>query len=271
MDFKLPRFVIFIVAGVIALLLLVNFKSIDAGERGVLYNTISGEVVESTLGPGFHVYFSWNDMYVFDMRISETKQNMSVLSKNGLDIEIELSLRYRATEDSLRYVFINIGRDRESYFNKIIMPEMRSVTREVIGKYDEEEIYNKKREIVQKEIFELMKKRLGKHGLYCETVLVRDINLPTEIQTAIKTKLKEQQLALQYEYRLQREQKEKERKKIEAEGVAEYQRIVNQSLTPNLLKLRGIEVTKELANSKNSKVVVIGGGGNGLPLILNGN
>jgi regulator of protease activity HflC (stomatin/prohibitin superfamily) len=114
-----------------------------------------------------------------------------------------------------------------------------------------------------------MHTRLDKHGIVCETVLVRDIDLPTEIQTAIKTKLKEQQMALQYDYRLQREEKEKRRKIIEAEGEAEYQRIVNTNLTPNLLKLRGIEATRELANSSNSKIVVIGGK-DGMPLILNG-
>ncbi|MCE3008848.1 MAG: prohibitin family protein [Bacteroidetes bacterium] len=271
MRLPLPRFAIPVAIALVAALILVNFKRIDAGERGILYNSLSGQVDEATKGSGLHVYFSWYDMQVYDMRIAETKQRMNVLSKNGLDIEIELSLRYRATEDSLRYVFVNIGGNEEAYFSKIILPELRSVTREIVGKYDEEEIYNTQREQVQQEIYELMRRRLARHGILCETVLVRDINLPDEIQAAIKTKLKEQQQALQYEYRLQREEKEKLRKRIEAEGVADYQRIVNQSLTPNLLKLRGIEVTKELANSPNSKIVVIGSGEGGLPLILNGN
>lgn len=262
------RSVAIALGAVVLFFLFFNIKSIDAGERGILYNTFSGAISEDVKGPGVHLYFSWYDLYVYDLRITETKHTMSVLSKNGLDIQIELSIRYQPQEDKLNYIFTNIGRDQTAYYEKIIMPEIRSVTREVLGKFEEEEIYNSKREQVQADIFNLMKKRLGKHGLTCETVLVRDINLPTEIQTAIKTKLKEQQLALQYDYRLLREEKEKRRKIIEAEGEAEYQRIVNQHLTPGLLKLRGIEATRQLANSSNAKIVVIGGK-DGLPIILN--
>jgi regulator of protease activity HflC (stomatin/prohibitin superfamily) len=195
-----------IVLGAIVLFFLFfNVRSIDAGERGILYITFSGAISEEVKGPGVHVYFSWYDLFVYDLRIAETKHTMSVLSKNGLDIQIELSVRYQPLEDKLTYIFTNIGRDQTAYYEKIIMPEIRSVTREVLGKFEEEEIYNTKREQVQADIFKLMKTRLGKHGITCETVLVRDINLPTEIQTAIKTKLKEQQLALQYDYRLLRE------------------------------------------------------------------
>jgi prohibitin 1 len=146
------RLALLVLGGLILFLLLFNVRSIDAGERGILYNTVTGQVADDVRGPGIHIYMGWYDMYVYDLRLSETRQTMSVLSKNGLDIQIELSLRYHPQEAKLHYLFMHIGRDQQAYFDKIIMPEIRSVTREVLGKFEEEEIYNTRREEVQADI-----------------------------------------------------------------------------------------------------------------------
>ncbi len=138
----------------------------------------------------------------------------------------------------------------------------------MIGKYLPEELYSTKREAIQDEIFQRTLTSVAEKNITIDAVLIREVTLPETLQAAIERKLKEEQSSLEYEYRLEKERKESERRVIEAQAKADANRILNASLTSNILKDKGIEATLELANSPNSKVIIVGGGEEGLPLIL---
>jgi regulator of protease activity HflC (stomatin/prohibitin superfamily) len=151
----------------------------------------------------------------------------------------------------------------------LVIPEVRSSVRKVMGRYEAEEIYSTKRNEVESTIIEETKSILAENNVIMKALLIRSIRLPEKIRHAIDDKLKQEQEAAAYRYRIDKESSEAERKRIAAEGEAAANKIINSSLTPSLLKMRGIEATIELSKSNNSKVVVIGSGENGMPLILN--
>jgi len=256
--------------GFMVLMFLSNstFMTIDSGEKGVLFKRFSGGLEkEKVYGQGFHIVAPWNDMFVYNIQTMEDFEKMEVLSKNGLTIVVELSFRHQATPDEIGYLHDEIGKN---YLDKILRPEIRSATREVIGKYLPEELYSTKREAIQDEIFQRAFNSIKPKHLILDAILIREVELPQSLQEAIERKLKEEQESLQYEYRLTKERKEAERRIIEAQAKAESNRILNASLTSNILKDKGIEETIELSKSPNSKVIVVGGDGDGLPLILGG-
>ncbi|SRR6056297_241882 len=263
-----------IVIGVVALILFAvltntTFLTIDAGHRGVLFERFGGGLkMDKIYKQGFHVVAPWNTMYIYDVRVNENYEKMSVLSRNGLTIQIDLSYRYRPHADSLPDLHNQIGR---TYHERIVLPEIRSATREVIGQYLPEELYSTKRETIQQEIFDKARISIERRFIQVDAILIREVNLPKTLQDAIERKLEQEQAALEYEFRLERERKEAERKIIAAEADAEANQILNKSLTPNILKDKGIDATIELATSSNSKVVVVGSGKDGLPLILGNN
>ena len=243
-----------------------TFLTIDPGHAGVIFKRFSGGLdKENIYDQGFHVIAPWNEMHVYDVRIGEHFEKMEVLSKNGLTIVVELSLRYRPESSEIGYLHDEIGKN---YLNSIIIPEIRSATREVIGKYLPEELYSSKREAIQDEIYQRTSEAIESKHCRLDAVLIRGVTLPKTLQEAIERKLKEEQLALEFDYRLERERKEAERKIIEAEAKAAANKILGASLTANILRDKGIEATLELANSPNSKVVIVGSGDEGLPLIL---
>lgn len=205
-------------------------------------------------------------MFIYDVRINEAFEELDVLSKNGLSIKVELSYRFSPKPDRIGYLHDEIGPE---YVRRIIKPEIRSATREVIGKYLPEELYSTKREAIQDEIMERTGIAVGRKGILIDAILIRSVQLPEKLKAAIEQKLQEEQLAFQFEFKLDRERKESERKIIEATAKAESNRILNASLTDKILQDKGIEATLELALSANTKVVIIGGGEGGLPLILN--
>ncbi len=262
---------VFVIGFVIILFIIGITKmsiTIDAGEAGVLFKTFGGGVdTEQTYGEGFHVIAPWNKMIRYEVRQNELLEQMSVLSANGLEITVDLSAWYHPEQAKLPQLHQEKGQD---YLNRLVKPAVRSATRSVVGRYTPEQIYSSKRDAIQKEIYEETKAILDPQYIQLNEVLVRDITLPTTIKTAIENKLKQEQESLEYEFRLQREQKEAERIRIEAEGKAAANRILNASLTSNILKEKGIAATVELSKSPNTKVVVVGNS-DGLPLILGGN
>ncbi len=258
-----------IIAGsVVVLILLGIFKmsiTIDAGQAGVLFKTFGGGVdTENTYGEGFHIIAPWNNMIRYEVRQNELLEQMAVLSANGLEITVELSAWYHPEASKLPQLHQEKG---QQYLNRLVKPAVRSATRSVVGRYTPEQIYSTKRDAIQQEIYEETKAILDHQYVQLNEVLVRDITLPPTIKTAIENKLKQEQASLEYEFRLQREQKEAERIRIEAEGKAAANRILNASLTDKILKEKGIAATLELAKSPNAKVVVVGND-DGLPLIL---
>lgn len=244
-----------------------TFVTIPPGQKGVEFKKFSGGLVkEKIYDQGFHVIMPWNSLIVYDVRTKDAYEEMEVLSKNGLTITVELSFRYSADPKKIGYLHDEIGKD---YLETILKPEVRSATREVIGKYLPEELYSTKREAIQDEIYIATSEEARKKNIIIDAVLIREVKLPATLKDAIEQKLEEEQLSFQYEFRLDRERKEAERKIIEAQAKADANRILNQSLSENLLRDKGIEATLQLAESENTKVVIVGGGGDGLPLILN--
>lgn len=270
------KYLPFIIIGIIAFIVLISafnriFYRIEASERAVLFKSLSGTLEkENIIGPGWHVKAPWNDVYKYEVSESKIEETMDVLDKNGLSISVDITIRFHPKYDAIGTIQENF---RGDYIQRLVIPEARSTVRQVMGRYTAEEIYSTKRPEVEAAIKEETREVLGAGGNEVEmkSLLIRSIKLPEQIKTAIENKLKQEQEALAYQFRLDKEKSEAERKRIAAEGEATANKIINSSLTPELLRMRGIEATMEIANSPNSKVIVIGGGDDGLPLILNGN
>ena len=154
------------------------------------------------------------------------------------------------------------------YYRKLVQPELRSAVREIVGQYTPEELYSTRRTELQETIFAQVRDAVALNDVIVDAILIRDISLPEQIRTAIEDKLKEEQEAERYEFTLIKERLEAQRKEIEANGQAEYQRIITRSLSSQFLRFKGIEATQELASSTNAKTVIIGSGSDGLPIIL---
>ena len=246
-----------------------TFVTIDSGERGVIFRRFSGGLdKENIYPPGFHVVAPWNDMYVYDVREQQISEEMEVLSSNGLNIRVDVTVRIRPRFDAIGDLHENFGRD---YAERLIRPEVRSSVRQIIGKFTPEELYSTKRDEVQTLISEDLSNTLDNNFIDLRAILIRDIELPDKVRMAIEEKLEAEQASLKYEYILSREKQEAERRLIEANAKSAANRVLNESLSENILRDKGIEATLELAKSPNSKVVIVGGDdGGGLPLILGG-
>lgn len=270
MNFKRSYLILAaIVVIVIAIFSSSMFFTIEPGERAVIFRKFStGLDKEHVYLPGFHMIAPWNKLYVYDVKENQREETMDVLDKNGLSIKMDVSIRYNPIHDRIGYLHETFGKN---YITQLIIPEIRSTVRRVAGRYTAEEIYSTKRSEVEAAINDEARKVMKQNNIDLRALLIRSINLPTEIKNAIENKLKQEQEALAYQFRLEKEKSEAERKKIEAQGIASYNDIINKSLTDKILKQRGIEATLQLANSQNAKIVVIGSGDNGLPLILNNN
>lgn len=270
-GFNIGKYAVYFFLAIFLFVLLSNttFITIPPGHKGVKFKRFAGGInKEKIYSQGFHVVMPWDNMIVYDVRINEAFETMDVLSKNGLSIAVELSYRYQPEAQKIGYLHDEIGRD---YSARIIKPEIRSATREVIGKYLPEELYSTQREAIQEEIFNKTKEAVESKHIVVDAILIRSVQLPAKLKAAIEQKLEEEQLAFQFDFKLERERKEAERKIIEAQAKADANRILNASLSSNILKDKGIEATLELSKSPNSKVVIVGSGDGGLPLILNNN
>jgi prohibitin 1 len=241
--------------------------TVDSGHRGVVFRSLGGGTSKEVLGEGMTVMPVWNSVIPYDVRVHEMKEQLNVLSSNGLAIVVDASVRFRPKVEELYALQTEIGPD---YDQKVVAPVVRSEARKVFGRYQPEEIYSSKREEIERQIYdEVLRALEGKHVIV-EAVLVRDVNLPEAIRTAIADKLAEEQRAQKMRFTLDRERQEAQRKQIEAEGIAKYQNIVRQGLTPEYLQYKGIEATERLAQSQNAKVVIVGSPKSGLPLIFQG-
>lgn len=269
------RLLPFIILGVIAFLVLLGisssiFYTIGTTERAIVFYKFSGNLdKEHVIGQGFHMKAPWNDLFVYKINETSTDENMDVLAKNGLSIHVDVSVRYNPAPDKIGYIHEKFYRtSTEDYITVLVIPEVRSTVRQVMGRYTAEEIYSTKRAEVETAIRAESEKILLQNYVNAPAVLIRSIVLPEQIKASIENKLQQEQEALAYQFRLDKEKSEAERKRIAAQGEAQANNIVNSSLTDKLLKMRGIEATLELAKSPNSKVVIVGAGKDGMPLIL---
>lgn len=267
---KVRSWAIVLILLIIIIVALSNmFIILQPTEKGIVFKKYtSGLDVENVHGEGLNILMPWNDMIIFDVAEVQIEETMDVLSQDGLSIKLDVSLRFRPEPNEVGYLYRAFKKD---YINNLVRPELRSAVRTIIGQYTPEELYASKRAEIESKIKENTRAILEENHIDLKALLFRSIKLPKSIQTSIEEKLAADQEAQKYNYLIEKEKKEAERRKIDAEGKAEANRILSASLTDKILKEKGIIATEELAKSPNSKVIVVGSGKDGLPIILNGN
>jgi regulator of protease activity HflC (stomatin/prohibitin superfamily) len=231
---------------------------IPAGHVGV--KDFFGNVSSSILQPGINLVIPFTRVIKMTTQTQEMMEVAETPSKEGLIISLDVTLLYRLEPSKVVEIYKTVSGD---YRKIIVDPQLRSAIREVTASYEAKALYSAERERIAGEIFNLYTKLTRERGIITDQVLLRKIGLPATLATAIQEKLKREQESEQMKFILQREQQEAERKRIEAQGVADFQKIVSQGISPALLEWKGIEATEKLANSQNTKVVVIGNPKNG--------
>ncbi len=244
------------------------FITIHSGEMGVYFKRFGEGTVlnQLPLGEGFHIIFPWNKIIIYNVRQQQVTQQFFVLTKEGLNVTIDISIRYhpRREEFKLNYLHKEIGPD---YLQTVIIPEIQSALRFIVGKYEPQELYQADYELLDAAISESLL-QLTESYISLDDLLIMKITLPSLVQQAIEEKLREEHNAEKYKYLLMQASEEAKRKVILAQGIRDFQDIVAEGISQELLQWRGIEATLELARSNNAKIVIIGGK-DGLPLILN--
>jgi len=259
------RLVGFAIAGFIAIILLFSCVTrVGTGRVGVL--TLFGKVdTGEVLHEGIHLINPLKTNNEMSIQTQTIKESASVPSSEGLVMNLDTSLIYHLNPDKAAEVFQKIGGDYEAV---VVEPTLRAAIREATASHTANALYTGEREMVAKQINDQLTTQLNQRGLIVESVLLRDIQLPQTLKASIEAKQQAEQEALAMSFRLQKEKQEAERKRIEAAGIRDFQQIVAQGISPQLLEWKGIEATELLSKSANTKVVVIGNSKNGLPLIL---
>lgn len=251
----------FIVALFIALLQC--FTIIPAGHTGVI--DFLGYVSDNTLKPGVNLVNPMANVEKMSIQTQELKEVMSVPSKEGLSVNLEISLLFKLDSEKANDIYKTVG---PNYADIILVPQFRSVVRGVTARYEAKALYTASREKLASEILNELENLVGPRGIIVEQAPLRQIQLPERLTKSIEEKLQAEQESQRMEFILTREKQEADRKRIEAKGIADFQEIVSKGISEQLLKWKGIEATEKLANSTNTKVVIIGSGKDGLPLIL---
>jgi len=259
------RGLIIVIAIIVAILIGNPLTVIPAGHVGV--KDFFGSVSSSVLTPGVQFVFPFTRVVKMSVKTQEVKETAEVPSKEGLTMDLEGSLLFRLDPSRAADIYKTIGPD---YQEIAVHPQIRSAIREVTATYEAKALYSAERDKIASETLALFRKMSEGRGIITEAVLLRKIGLPAVVANAIQEKLKREQEAEQMKFVLQKEQQEAERKRIEAQGVADFQRIVASGISQQLLEWKGIEATEKLALSANTKVVVIGNAKSGLPIILGG-
>jgi len=286
---RLPLLVIYLMVMTLVAVVLAPhvLVTVPSGYVGVLWKRFGGGTV---LDPrqlryeGLRFIWPWNKLFLYDLRLQSTTQTYNAISQDGISLTASINIRFRLKRDSVPQLHQTIGPD---YVEALVGPEIGNRMREVIAEYTAEDVYSTKREEIQEKIRRRAEAMLGEkmmeHGetedyapyripLYAMLnlidTLILGIELPSAVVTAINRKIEQYYISEEYKFRVAREIRESERKKIEAEGIREFQQIVSQGISDSYLRWRGIEATLQLAQSQNSKIVIVGSGKDGLPIIL---
>lgn len=261
---SVPRLLGLAVAAFVGVLLVSNcITRVESGHVGVL--TLFGRVTGEVLPEGMHLVNPFKVNHEMSIRTQETKESASVPSSEGLMMALDTSLIYHLNPEKAADVYQKIG---PKYQEVLIEPNLRAAIREATASHTANALYTGEREMVAKQVNDTLASLLGPRGIVVESILLRDIQLPQTLKSSIEAKQQAEQEALAMNFRLQKEKQEAERKRIEAAGIRDFQQIVAQGISPQLLEWKGIEATETLSKSANTKVVVIGNPKNGLPLIL---
>ncbi len=241
-------------------------ESIDPGKAAVLWTISQGTDTKTIYREGVQIIAPWNELYIYDLRTQEARLSLHVLSVNGLAIDMDSSVLYRIQGKALPTLQEKVGPD---YYHVLISPYVMSEARKIVGRFTPSQIYSSQRETIERLILEGIREKLRNYPITVEGFLIRDVRLPRIIRVAIERKLTEEQNYQRMEYVLEVAQKTAQKRRIEAQGIAAFQKIVQENLTRSYLTWKGIEATEKLAKSPNTKIVIIGSGKNGLPVILN--
>jgi prohibitin 1 len=257
------RFLTLLVAILLLILLFSSITSIPTGNVGVL--TLFGRVTGDVLGEGIHLISPLKSVQKLSVQTQSVKESANVPSNEGLILALDTSLLFRLDKNKAAQVFQTVG---DNYAEKIVEPTLRAAIRSATSAHTANALYTNARELVQQQIQDELTTQLSVRGVIVEAVLLRDVQLPAMLKGSIEAKQQAEQDALRMSFILQKEKQEAERKRIEAQGIADFQKIVAQGISPQLLEWKGIEATEKLALSNNAKVVIIGNPKNGLPLVL---
>jgi prohibitin 1 len=257
------RFLRLVGAILLLILLFSSITSIPTGNVGVL--TLFGRVTGDVLGEGIHLINPLKSVQKLSVQTQSVKESANVPSNEGLILALDTSLLFRLDKNKAAQVFQTVGED---YAAKIVEPTLRAAIRASTSAHTANALYTNARELVQQQIQDELTTQLAARGVIVEAVLLRDVQLPAMLKGSIEAKQQAEQDALRMSFILQKEKQEAERKRIEAQGIADFQKIVAQGISPQLLEWKGIEATEKLALSNNAKVVIIGNPKNGLPLVL---
>jgi regulator of protease activity HflC (stomatin/prohibitin superfamily) len=256
-------------AGVAALLVLIalaqTLRVVPAGHVGVV--DLFGRVNHATRKSGLNVVNPLARVVDMSIKTQEIKEVMDVPSREGLTMQLEASALFHLDPEQAAEVYKSLGPD---YVSVILQPQFRSVTRGVTAQYEARALYTSEREQLALAIASELRKLLEPRGITIESTPLRKMTLPARLATAIEEKLGAEQESQRMQFVLAREKQEADRRRIEAQGIADFQRIVSQGINEQLLKWKGIEATQKLAESQNTKVVIVGSGKDGLPVILGG-
>jgi regulator of protease activity HflC (stomatin/prohibitin superfamily) len=241
------------------------FTVVPAGTVGVI--DFLGNVSDNTLKAGVNIVNPMANVVKFSIKTQEFKEEMNVPSEEGLSVNLEISLLYRLNPDQANQIYKTVG---QNYGDIILIPQFRSVVRGVTAKYQAKALYTASREKLANEIMDELSALVNPRGIQIEAAALRQIVLPPGLTKSIEEKLQAEQESERMQFVLKREEQEAERKRIEAKGISDFQNIVSEGINEQLLKWKGIEATEKLAQSTNTKIVVIGSGKDGLPIILGG-
>ena len=244
----------------------VLFVTIHAGERGVMWSRWTGTDLSSVYLEGTQFVWPWNKMVVYDTRYKTTSEDLTLLSNDGLPIKVQMVLRYRPAERLLARLHDEVGPD---FAKIVVLPDAATALRTVAAKYSVEQLYQSKFADIRDEMLEDAQREAGKRYVILDDVMFTGIELPKAVTEAIQHKVSSQQSLEEMKYVNQTAELEAARKQIEAKGIADQQQLINSTLTDRILQYNSIQAAKELAQSPNTKIVVLGGGHNGAPIILN--
>ncbi len=270
-DPKKLKPILILVAAIIILIIFIKstFIILQPTEKGIVFRKYtSGLDVEHVKNEGLNIIAPWNDLIVYEVAEQQIEETMDVLSVDGLSISLDVSIRFRPKAQEIGYLYQLF---RDQYIENLVRPELRSAVRRIIGEYTPEELYATKRQEIEVAIQSSTHAILDTNHVELTALLFRSIKLPETIKQSIEDKLKADQEAQKRQYLMEIAQKDAEIHITEAKGKAEANRILSASLTDKVLKEKGIQATEELAKSENAKIVVVGGGKDGLPIILGNN
>jgi len=285
-DRYLPSIVIYLMLVTLVAVVLFPYAAVTvpSGHVGVLWKRFGGGTVldpRQIRDEGLHLIWPWNELFLYDLRLQSITETYNAISSDGVSLTSTMNIRFRLQRAAAPVIHQALG---PNYPQLLVRPGIGSLTREVMAQYTAEQVYSTARQEIQDKIRSLAQDRLSEKMMEREgdepyrvslsdTVILYDtlvygIELPVVVVNAINRKIEQYYISEEYKFRVERERRESERKKIEAEGIREFQQIVSQGISDSYLRWRGIEATLQLSQSTNSKVVIIGSAKDGLPLIL---